>query len=379
MLVIRTGKPGHGKTLNSIREVDQKAYKESRPVYFHNINGLKPELLKAQWYSFDNPCLWFDLPQNSIIVVDEAQGWFGARDPRNRPPEHITRFETMRHAGHEVHLITQDPRYIDVHLRRLCNSHIHYWRVFKSSRLLRFESETVIEKVELKSSFKDADKRTLKLDPKYFSVYTSSNADHHFAPKVPLKFVLAIGVILGAAFLVYRAVDRVQAETDEAPPLASPAAPAANPEQQKDGVLGGLLNVKPSAKSEITPQEYARLRTPRIADLPSSAPIYDDLTKPKVYPRLSCFMSHDPGYIERNSRRYRVVTAGDRSYICECFTQQGTRHPTSFGFCKNVVENGFFDPAKPDPSSFADRSGSSQVRPEVKPAKVAPDTSTASL
>ncbi|MEW6178254.1 MAG: zonular occludens toxin domain-containing protein, partial [Pseudomonadota bacterium] len=118
MLVIRTGKPGHGKTLNTIREVDQKAHAEGRVVYFHNINGLKPDQLQAQWFEFEDPEKWFELPNDSIIVVDEAQGWFGSRDPRARPPEHITRFETMRHQGHEVHLVTQDPRYLDVHLRR---------------------------------------------------------------------------------------------------------------------------------------------------------------------------------------------------------------------------------------------------------------------
>lgn len=52
MLVIRTGKPGHGKTLNTIREVDQKAHAEGRVVYFHNINGLKPDQLQAQWFEF---------------------------------------------------------------------------------------------------------------------------------------------------------------------------------------------------------------------------------------------------------------------------------------------------------------------------------------
>ena len=212
MLVIRTGKPGHGKTLNTIREVDQKAHAEGRVVYYHNINGLKPDQLQAQWFEFEDPEKWFELPSDSIIVVDEAQGWFGARDPRARPPEHITRFETMRHQGHEVHLVTQDPRYLDVHLRRLCNSHIHYWRVFKSAQLLRFESEVVVEKVELKTSFKDADKKSLRLDKRYFGAYTSTNAKHHFQTKVPTKFILAMCVIIGAGILVYRAYGRYSAE-----------------------------------------------------------------------------------------------------------------------------------------------------------------------
>lgn len=351
MLYIRTGKPGHGKTLNTIREVDQKAFAEGRVVYFHNINGLKPEQLKASWFSFDDAEKWFELPADAIIVVDEAQGWFGARDPRARPPEHITRFETMRHQGHEVHLVTQDPRYIDVHLRRLCNGHIHYWRVFKSQQLLRFESEVVVEKVEVKSSFKDADKKTLRLDKKYFSVYTSSNAQHHFQVKLPTKFILAGCVVLAGGFLVYRALDLAAQK-------ATPAEPGAQVEQpgiadQVKSSVGSLINPVVGSKSDgaITREKYLALRTPRVPDIPSSAPIYDELTKPKTYPKLSCVLSSDEEYIERNRRRYRVVEAGERSYICECFSQQGTYHKTSFSYCKNMVEYGSFDPARPDPGS----------------------------
>lgn len=370
MLYIRTGKPGHGKTLNTIREVDQKAFAEGRPVYFHNINGLKPELLKASWFQFEDPEKWFELPQDAIVVVDEAQGWFGARDSRARPPEHITRFETMRHQGHEVHLVTQDPRYIDVHLRRLCNGHIHYWRVFKSQQLLRFESEAVIEKVEVKTSFKDADKKTIRLDKKFFSVYTSSNAQHHFQTKLPTKFILAACVILGAGFMLFRAYERYADGQQETPTeQGAPVAEQGLAEQVKSSV-GSLINPVGNLKAEgsITPEKYLALRTPRIPDIPSSAPIYDELTKPKTYPKLSCVMSSDESYIERNRGRYRVISAGERAYICECFSQQGTWHKTSFSYCKNTVEHGAFDPARPDPGSernpmLADR----QQRPQAHP------------
>ncbi|WP_282875591.1 zonular occludens toxin domain-containing protein [Pseudomonas peli] len=359
MLYIRTGKPGHGKTLNTIKEVDQKAHAEGRTVYFHNINGLQPELLKASWYKFDDPEKWFELPNDSIIVVDEAQGWFGGRDPRARPPEHITRFETMRHSGHEVHLITQDPRYLDVHLRRLCNGHIHYWRVFKSQQLLRFESDAVIEKVEVKSSFKDAEKTTVRLDKKFFSVYTSSNAQHHFQTKLPTKFILAVLVIAGAVFMVYRAYERYEAgkqtEQAAAQAQAETSTPAGVVDQVKTSV-GSLINPvnnKPGKKA-LSLDEYLAARVPRIPDVPSSAPIYDELTKPQSYPRLSCVMSSDEGYIERNAERYRVIRTAEKAYICECFTQQGSWHKTTFAYCKNTVERGVFDPARPDPGARPD-------------------------
>jgi zona occludens toxin (predicted ATPase) len=369
MLYIRTGKPGHGKTLNTIREVDQKAFDEGRPVYFHNINGLKPELLKASWFQFDDPELWFELPANAIVVVDEAQGWFGARDTRARPPEHITRFETMRHQGHEVHLVTQDPRYIDVHLRRLCNGHVHYWRVFKSQQLLRFESDAVIEKVEVKSSFKDADKKTVRLDKKFFGVYTSANAKHHFQTKLPTKFLLAMALIGGAVFLVYRAYERY--ELGKAAPQAEQSAPQAEKGlvDQVKGSVGSMINpvANASGKEAISAEKYVALRTPRIPDIPSSAPIYDELTKPKSYPKLSCVMSSDEGYIERNRDRYRVIRAADKAYICECFSQQGTWHKTSFSFCQNVVQHGYFDPAIADRGAEQDRMLADRNQPPSQP------------
>lgn len=349
MLVIRTGKPGHGKTLNTIREVDQKAHAEGRVVYFHNINGLKPDQLQALWFEFEDPEKWFELPNDSIIVVDEAQGWFGSRDPRARPPEHITRFETMRHQGHEVHLVTQDPRYLDVHLRRLCNTHIHYWRVFKSAQLLRFESEVVVEKVELKTSFKDADKKSLRLDKRYFGAYTSSNAKHHFQAKIPTKFILAICVLIGAGILVYRAYERYDTEKTQAATATN--APAGSMVDQVRDTVGAFI--RPSADTEqsapLTVEQYLGKRVPRVQDLPASAPVYDGLTGPQTFPRPVCIATTDRDLIARNYKRMQVGDSDEGLTGCRCNTQQGTRLDVSFGFCMSVVQNGYFDDTKPDP------------------------------
>jgi len=357
MLVIRTGKPGHGKTLNTIREVDQTAHAQGRVVYFHNINGLKPEQLQAQWFEFEEPEKWFELPADSIIVVDEAQGWFGARDPRARPPEHITRFETMRHQGHEVHLVTQDPRYLDVHLRRLCNSHIHYWRVFKSAQLLRFESEVVVEKVEVKSSFKDADKKSLRLDKRYFGAYTSTNAKHHFQTKVPTKFLLALCVVIGAGILVYRAYERYSAE--KAAPVASGAPTSSMVDQVRDTVGAFIRPAASDAQTTgpITVEHYLGRRVPRVQDLPSSAPIYDGLTSPQTFPKPVCVSTTDSRLLSRNRARMEIAVSEGTVTGCRCNTQQGTRLEVFFQFCMSVVQNGYFDDTKPDRGSPQDPRG----------------------
>ncbi len=351
MLVIRTGKPGHGKTLNTIREVDQKAHAEGRVVYYHNINGLKPDQLQAQWFEFEDPEKWFELPNDSIIVVDEAQAWFGSRDPRARPPEHITRFETMRHQGHEVHLVTQDPRYLDVHLRRLCNTHIHYWRVFKSAQLLRFESEVVVEKVELKTSFKDADKKSLRLDKRYFGAYTSTNAKHHFQAKVPTKFILAICVLIGAGILVYRAYERYNAEQTALE--ATSSAPAGSMVDQVRDTVGAFIKPEGETKTDAPESvaSYIGRRVPRVPQVPSSAPIYDELTRPVSFPRLYCMSSTDPATYAREFGRMAHAVVNGTPTVCQCYTQQSTRVETDFAFCMRVVENGVFDPTLPDRST----------------------------
>lgn len=360
MLIIRTGKPGHGKTLNAIKEVDAKAFAEGRNVYYHNIRELKTDKLQAPWFEFEDPLKWHELPHDAIVVVDEAQGWFGVRDPRQKPPEHISAFETMRHQGHEVHLITQDPRFIDVHARRLANGHIHFWRVFKSHQVLRFEHETVIDAVEKKTSFKDADKTVVKLDKKYFGLYTSTKAKHHFKFNPPKKMIIALAVIAGAGFMVYRAYERYQQGSKP----ADAATASAIQEQpgmvdQAKSMVGSLISpTGGDAPKAVTPEQYIEQRKPRIADVPASAPVYDQLNTPVSKPRLYCLSTSDPRLVER--RPPETVKDGQS---CQCYTQQATKFATSFDFCISVARNGYFDPTLPDRGTGPDARMAQQSPP----------------
>lgn len=372
MLVFRTGLMGHGKTLNAIKEIDGKAKAEGRPVYYHNVNGLKPERLKAQWYEFEDPHKWYELPDNSIVLIDEAQRFFGVRDPRKAVPQYCSEFETMRHDGLEVHLVTQHASFLDAHIRKLCNKHIYVLRIFGGKKLSRYEAEKCID-VDKQSALKDASHSFIKLDSKFFGVYDSA-VEHHFKFKPPGKLLIIPVLVVFIIFMIYRAMDSFNGDktVEAAKEVAGKAAgylPAVVPPDEATGKTG----------KQLSAAEYVAIRTPRIPDLPSSAPIYDSLTKPKTYPRLSCMISSDPGYIERNARRYRVITAGEKSYICECYTQQGTWHKTSFSFCKNSVEYGRFDPAIEDRRP-PDAEGNSRERTPTElteaPAKARSDALT---
>lgn len=345
MLVIRTGKPGHGKTLNTIKEVDAQAASTSRVVYFHNINGLQADKLQAQWYEFEDPTKWYELPHNSIIVIDEAQGWFGNRDPRHKPEQHLTAFETMRHSGFEVHLITQDPRFLDTHARRLANTHIHYWRVMKSKQLLRFSSEVVIERVDVMSAFKDADRTRLRIDAKMFDKYTSSNAEHHFRFTPSKKLIWAIIIITTTAFFSYRFYKKYTS------PPADSVSGAVPENQQSPGGIASVLNMV-SPAGEATEKkdpvaEYIERHTPRLKNVPSSAPIYDELTAPQTYPKLTCMSSDAESFTARLNAWQVKDGVG-----CQCYTQQATRLDIEHDFCMSVVKHGYFDHARPDRSIY---------------------------
>lgn len=345
MLVIRTGKPGHGKTLNTIKEVDAQAASTSRVVYFHNINGLQADKLQAQWYEFEDPTKWYELPHNSIIVIDEAQGWFGNRDPRHKPEQHLTAFETMRHSGFEVHLITQDPRFLDTHARRLANTHIHYWRVMKSKQLLRFSSEVVIERVDVMSAFKDADRTRLRIDAKMFDKYTSSNAEHHFRFTPSKKLIWAIIIITTTAFFSYRFYKKYTS-----PPVDSVSGAVPENQQSPGGISSVLNMVSPAGEATVKKDpvaDYIERHTPRLKNVPSSAPIYDELTAPQTYPKLTCMSSDAESFTARLNAWQVKDGVG-----CQCYTQQATRLDIEHDFCMSVVKHGYFDHARPDRSIY---------------------------
>jgi len=347
MFVLRTGLQGNGKTLNTIKEVDAKAAKEGREVFYHNIRGFNPtaEILQAVWTEFDKPQEWFKLPNNAIIVIDEAQTFFRIRNQASAVPAYASALETMRHSGHELHCITQNPGLIDHHFRKLCNSHIHYVRGHKGQVIKRWEFERVNMDVEKKNTFTDGQATRILIDKKYFGVYQSvaEGSEHHMRFKPPRALFVFIACVLGIGYFGYGIYDRRIAPTEQPAPVAEPVTPAG-------GNVPAASPAQPKEAKPLTASEYVAMRIPRIPDVPSSAPIYDELTKPQSYPRLSCMMSSDESYIARNAKRYRVIRTAEKAFICECFTQQGSWHQTTFGFCKNTVERGAFDPARPDPT-----------------------------
>ncbi len=347
MFVLRTGLQGNGKTLNTIKEVDAKAHAEGRVVYYCNVTGFNPghPAIKADWRPFDTPDKWFELPANSIIVIDEAQTWFRIRSQGSKVPDYASRLEIMRKDGHELHAITQSPKLIDAHMRELCNMHIHYNRGFGGKVIKRWTFQKPEVSVNSnKLHFENGESTRIVIDKTYFGCYESvkEGTGHHMRFRPPQAMYVVGACLLIGAVLVYRLVDRYHDKVDPkaSEPVAAAAAESLSPFQLPGGSGSSVVHV--------TTEQYIAERTPRIVGVPSSAPIYDELTKPVAFPKPSCYATKSDEIIANKRKTLRLGNRHGQLHGCGCLSQQGTRMDIPFEACMNMVENGSFDPTKPD-------------------------------
>lgn len=395
MLIIRTGLPGAGKTLNAIREIDlehaadpndptKRLHKDPhdpdlppRPIYYNGIPELDASKLKANWIEWDTPEKWFELPDGAVIVVDEAQGTFGTDIGRSRV-EKVTRFEKHRHHGWDIHLITQHPSLLAPAVRKLAGKHINFFRPYgRSKGIFRHEYEMCIDSPEKRSNFKLSQETKVELDPAYFGVYKSSTVHTHkkvtprFLKLLPL-YILATLVplaLVGGVFwyMIASGKDEQDALRSqmEGQGQGSELLPAGSLQSAHAGQSYG--SAQPA--QEDKPDDYFEQATPRVADLPLSAPKYDQLNKPRDFPRPVCAATFDQRLIDTAYRRgQQVGVHKGKPAACKCYTQQITRMETTFEFCMDVVENGYFDDTRLAPSyasGYSNRGLTSQPAPEM--------------
>ena len=342
--ILRTGKPGNGKTLNTIKEVDEKAHKEGRTVYYCNVTNFKPDhpAIKATWVEFDHPETWFDLPKNAIIVIDEAQTWFRVRPQGSKVPDYASRLEIMRKDGHELHVITQSPKLIDAHMRELCGLHLHYYRGRGGKIIKRWEFDQPVMNVGERLDFPDGQSTRITIDKTYFGCYDSvkEGTEHHFKFRPPK----ALYVFLVCALLLAGAVWKVGQRYVTPEPEQAESVPVTELQQ----ISPSRAPLMPSEMLPVTPEQYAAQMVPRIPDVASSAPVYDQITQAQSFPKPFCVSTTDQEMIRRNHRRMTVKLRDGTPTGCRCNSQQGTRLDVSHEFCLSVVENGYFDHTKPD-------------------------------
>lgn len=337
MIHLITGIPGSSKTLNALAYIDSNPDFSQRPKYYIRIKELTlgwTELTEAEVKN------WEALPDGSIIVIDEAQYIFPTRDPKKPLPDFILALSEHRHRGFDFFIITQSPMLLDAGLRRFVGKHWHFERVFGMQSAKRFEWEKCQSDVDDHFVRKAAVTTRVPFNKKYYGCYKSAEI-HTVKRKIPMKvfipFIL-LALVIGGGW--YHFHDRFDA----------PTVVQSTPEKSSNTSIDplGFSSFSDSKRDHVvTTEQYINERMPRVADIPSSAPIYDELIKPVSFPRLQCLRRERTGH-------------------CQCYTQQATKIDVSASVCNSVVDNGYFDPTINDrnQSSAAEAAkGSEAPRP----------------
>jgi len=147
---------------------------------------------------FDDVRQWFTLPKGSIIFIDECQQFFPPRAIGSKVPDYISNFETHRHHGFDVHLVTQDRMLLDNHVRKLANKHIHYHNPFGGERISRYENSKSFDPDNYFDT-QTCQKSMPKRPSKFYGAYFSSEMHTH---KFKLPKIFYVGVFLIIFFIV---------------------------------------------------------------------------------------------------------------------------------------------------------------------------------
>lgn len=379
MLFLRTGLPGAGKTLNTIKELDlehaadpsdpdRRLHRDPsdpdllpRTIYYHGIPDLKVDQLKSRWVEFDTPDEWFKLPDGCVIVIDEAQGTFGT-DVRTRV-EKVTRFEKHRHHGWDVHIITQHPSLICSPVRKLVGKHINFIRPYgRTKGIFRHEYEMCIDSPERRSYFKMAQESKIEFDSHYFGLYKSSTVHTHkkvtpsYYKLIALSLVFVVSIVLVFAIGTYIFIKNKSDESKSIAASSSIQHSDTNASPQASQSAARAVQAAPAQHKSTT--EYIQQYKPRIADVEQSAPRFDEVNKARDFPRPTCMASSDIRTLLAAEERglKNIGKHNGQDTVCQCYSQQATRMNTSFDFCMSVVQNGYFDDTQQMPA-YAQSSG----------------------
>ncbi|OED44142.1 hypothetical protein ACH42_08310 [Endozoicomonas sp. (ex Bugula neritina AB1)] len=272
------------------------------------------EALNLHWTHFPDPHRWYEIDGYSVLVIDEAQEFFPVRSGKERVPIYASKFERHRHDSFDVILVTQHPAFLDVHVRRLAGHHTHYFNFWGSTRVTRYSWDKCVDPDDHFAK-KEGSKSVITKPKKYFGVYFSA-FEHTHKLKLPMSLFLIplLLCIIGLAlFYGYSQLSKNE------------SVPTKEQEAEDSGFLPSRLTSK---TNDLSLEGYIKERTPRLAGLKHTAPIYDPLTKPRSFPK------------PKNCVLWNQETQKE---ICICYSQRLTRMDVPDFLCRATVANGYFD------------------------------------
>ncbi|KAA9131969.1 hypothetical protein F3N42_07285 [Marinihelvus fidelis] len=317
MLNIITGLPGAGKTLYTL-DKELPKYR-GRKIFVYGIPGLDHDHFKSQ--ELEDPEKWYEMPEGSVIVIDEAQKVFPLRKAGSEVPKKCSEFETHRHRGFDILLLTQDATTLDVHIRKLAGRHLHVHRLFGGHRANVYEYGNYEPKPTDRNTQRGKiNLYSYKYNPAIFDHYKSADI-HTVKRKLPRRFlwlpVLAILIVASGVWLVRTFLyfgDKYGGD---------------EPEQAQ--------NVSRVADIQVTRLAYAQQFIPEIEGLPWTAPAYQAVAQVRTFPKPHCIL------VEEEVREGVSLTN------CHCYSQQATKlQNVALDVCADIAINGWFDYTKSD-------------------------------
>jgi zona occludens toxin len=143
---------------------------------------------------FDDATEWYNLPSGALILIDECQDFFPPKSNSATRPKHYSKFQTHRHSGHDVYLVTQDPLFLDYQVRCLAGNHVHLYRPFASKYIVRYEHDAIFQ-INNGEDKKKCRRSTIKRDSNFYGVYWSADEHTHKA-KIPKKIFIFIPFLI---------------------------------------------------------------------------------------------------------------------------------------------------------------------------------------
>lgn len=315
-----TGLPGAGKSLSLVAELASMHKREpGRPVYAYGIDGLRDGLAEPC-----DPRKWEDLPDGSIVVVDEAQKVWPARRAGD-PPPHVAAFSEHRHRGFDFLIATQNPQFLDSYIRGLVETHTHVVRRWGGKTVDRYVWQEGQSNVKSRSVRAAGQRQRWKYPRECFDLYKSSTL-HTVKRRLPWQYWAMIAAAVLAIpvgwYAVHRVVGLRHLERDALPQSSAPVDSAG-----RSQLLGGGEKHRWSS-----PADYVTDHLPRVANQPWSAPVFDG-EPVAAKPDLLC-VEHE------NPRR-----AGEM--LCNCYTEQVTPYRVgSLEECRRYARDGVYNPRR---------------------------------
>lgn len=163
------------------------------------IDSIK--LLNYHWEKVDDPTQWYELPNGSISVFDECQDHFPPMANSAKRPLHYTKFQTHRHKGVDIHLVTQHYTFLDNVIQKCTNSHVHYFRPMGGAAITRFHRDKQFN-TDYRGDLEKCSTKMMRRDSNFYGVYWSAD-EHTSTFKIPPKLYLGLLAIPLLIYVVY--------------------------------------------------------------------------------------------------------------------------------------------------------------------------------